>query len=1278
MRISLPIYRILRSFVVPLCALLLASASVYSAPYTWRPVKMGGGGAVPGIVHHPKVRDLVYIRTDVGDLYRWNAGTSRWESTLGTFPFDDANLEPRYGVESFAINPTDTSGNFICAVIGKDAWNSYVDGQYIPRRGYFIRSNDRGRSWTVCRQFTPPTAANWTQPYGERLAVDPNNPSVIYWGTRDGLYRSFDSGDNWGYISGTPKGTVQPYVQDMSSICWVVIDPSKGTVNGRSKRVYMGVLDAGIYMSDNGGDSFTQLRTEHSFRAEVAGNGELWVGAAGAVLRMANDGTWTSFTPAGNGANYVGIGLDPNNPSHIIVSGHFYGFYNSLYRTTTGGSGWTRIGEEHMNITKPSWWPAGFTSASIFEVSVDPFNSKAVWYVNWYGTLVASDIDTQTNGKYNFTAYLDGHEETVSTGTVVSPPSGDIQLYTGMADVGGAFQIVNPEQLPINPRDRGMDANFDGTDAAYMKDNPQFAVLVGRQGWFGRGIGAYSENGGGNWTEFSSYPASDGGGGVVAIRSSLYNGNPLIVWLAAGKYPHYSTNRGVSWTPVSGLDSVSYLDSGSIFETLARPLTATDAGGFYLYSKDQRRLYRSSDGITWVKTAYTGLPGYSGGDLNIVNPNVRVHSPAGRSTHVWINFNDGGLWYSQDSGDTFTRLSNVSQCYTFGFGATKPGASYPTLYIVGRASVSGNTSATNRFYRSIDAGATWEDISDPNQLLGNLNSIGGDGRKWDRVWVGTDGVGYWYGDGDGSSTNPPPPSGGNLLTNPGFENGTTGWSGSNSGTDTAYARSGSAAGVAWWTGSLAQTVTGLQSGTTYRLTGYARVYESGVTGSVTVSGHGGAQGTATVTSQSFGQFTIDFTTGASSTSATVTLVAPSNGMIIGDDFDLRAVGSSGGTSITIPNAGFESGTTNWSGWNNGTDGGFARSGAAGGVTWWGGVLEQTVSGLQPNTDYTLTAWARVAESGVTGSLVAASFGGTDKSVSTSNQSWEQLTVTFRTGASNTSVLIRIVAPSNGMVAMDDLTLTSASGSGSLSAPQITSVEQNSPVTVRWTDVSGETGYRIERKTASGSWTQVGTTAANVVSFQDSGASVTGEVYQYRIFATNGSTSSAASQAAWSVKAAGVGSVAQATWTGLSGTLVSAINRANVPSYGRSLTSLETAQNQGDNFGTLIRGYLKPTVTGTYRFWIAGDDNSEFWLSTDANPANKVRRAYVEGWTNYREWNKYTTQKSVTVSLSAGTRYYFEVLHKEGAGGDSVSVGWVRSSTATTPSEVVPTGVLLPY
>ncbi|WP_205513602.1 T9SS type A sorting domain-containing protein [Longitalea arenae] len=140
-----------------------------------------------------------------------------------------------------------------------------------------------------------------------------------------------------------------------------------------------------------------------------------------------------------------------------------------------------------------------------------------------------------------------------------------------------------------------------------------------------------------------------------------------------------------------------------------------------------------------------------------------------------------------------------------------------------------------------------------------------------------------------------------------------------------------------------------------------------------------------------------------------------------------------------------------------------------------------------------------------------------------------------------------------------------------------------------------------------------------------------------------------------------GSILRQYWTGISGTAISNLtsntNYPNNPSGTQQLTSLECPTNWADNYGTRVRGYIHPTASGSYTFWLAGDDNTELYLSTSDNPAGAARIAYVNGWTNSREWTKYSTQQSAAINLVAGQKYYIEVLHKEGSGGDNVAVAW---------------------
>lgn len=61
----------------------------------------------------------------------------------------------------------------------------------------------------------------------------------------------------------------------------------------------------------------------------------------------------------------------------------------------------------------------------------------------------------------------------------------------------------------------------------------------------------------------------------------------------------------------------------------------------------------------------------------------------------------------------------------------------------------------------------------------------------------------------------------------------------------------------------------------------------------------------------------------------------------------------------------------------------------------------------------------------------------------------------------------------------------------------------SQINLSWTDVAGESGYKIERKKGlGGTYAQVGTTNANVTSFTDSGPLAAGTQYYYRVRAHN--------------------------------------------------------------------------------------------------------------------------------------------------------------------------------
>jgi autotransporter-associated beta strand protein len=164
-----------------------------------------------------------------------------------------------------------------------------------------------------------------------------------------------------------------------------------------------------------------------------------------------------------------------------------------------------------------------------------------------------------------------------------------------------------------------------------------------------------------------------------------------------------------------------------------------------------------------------------------------------------------------------------------------------------------------------------------------------------------------------------------------------------------------------------------------------------------------------------------------------------------------------------------------------------------------------------------------------------------------------------------------------------------------------------------------------------------------------------------------------------------GTISYAIYDGIgSGVLVSNLT-SNArfpadPTSERQITSAEGDPNRADSYGSVLRGFVIPPVSGSYNFYIATDDNGELWMSTTTNPASMTLIANLTGSGNAaasEQWNKYASQKSAARTLVAGQAYYLEARQKEGTGNDYLAVGWSGPATGNQ-TNVISGLYLAPY
>ncbi|KAH9486753.1 Xyloglucanase [Psilocybe cubensis] len=725
--------------------------------YSWKNVKIGGGGGfVPGIIFNPSQKGLAFARTDIGGAYKLNADDS-WSPLLD---FADNARWNYWGIDALATDPVEPNRLYLATGMYTNSWD--------PNNGQILISTDTGTT------FTPsplPFKVGGNMPgrgMGERLAIDPNKNSILFFGARsgNGLWKSTNFGSTWTKVSTfTSTGTYIPdptdtsgYNSDKIGISWVTFDKTSGTSGSATPRIFVGVASKGsnnVFVTNDGGNTWSAVAGQNTTYLPHKGvlspaEKVLYVsysdgagpydGTLGAISKYdIASGIWTDITPVSGSDLYFGFGgvaVDLQKPGTIMVAAlNSWWPDGQIFRSTDSGATWSPLWAwaSYPDLNKyygysdtlASWLGPNYqvTTLGTLQIGwmmeslvIDPFDSNH-WLYGTGATIQGGHDLLKWDTTHNVTiqSLADGIEETSVQG-LISPPTGP-SLLSAVGDIGGFAHV----SLTSPPTTGFINPTWSTTaDLDFAGNKPTTIVRIGTgDSTSGKQV-ALSTDSGATWSQ--DYGAADNvSGGKVALSAD----GDTVLWRTSsnGVMVSQYTNP---FTAVPSLPSDAMIASDKKNNSI-------------FYGASKASFYLSTDGGKTF-TAKGSLGSSTAPAKVVVNPGV--------TGDVWIS-TDKGLFHSTDSGATFSAVPGVSQAWAIALGAPAKTGGYPSIFAA--ADIGGVG-----YFRSDDQGANWVQINDASHGFGSASSncLTADPRIYGRVYIGTNGRGIFYGDAAGASPAP--------------------------------------------------------------------------------------------------------------------------------------------------------------------------------------------------------------------------------------------------------------------------------------------------------------------------------------------------------------------------------------------------------------------------------------------------------------------------------------------------------------------------------------------
>ena len=314
----------------------IASPSVVTES-TWTPIgpqPVGDGsfgwseGVAPnsGRVTALAVKDpnTVYLGAAGGGVWKTTNGGTTWSPVT-----DNASGLANLAIGAITLDPTNPDMVYAGA-------KGYGPGNYFGLG--ILKSVDAGNSWSLIE---PPQFQNQST---ERIAVDPNNPNIVYAATSTGIAKSANAGQTWTFAC-------------LGVFCWaseVVIDPTTNpstvyTVHGgwnpspddaifKSTTAQANMQANWTKLPGTGANTFPSNVGYIRMAITRTTPPTLYASGNSRIYRTTDGGTnWIPVTTPASGDGITELAVYPTDPNLV------YSLSTEMYRSRDGGTSWTLV-----------------------------------------------------------------------------------------------------------------------------------------------------------------------------------------------------------------------------------------------------------------------------------------------------------------------------------------------------------------------------------------------------------------------------------------------------------------------------------------------------------------------------------------------------------------------------------------------------------------------------------------------------------------------------------------------------------------------------------------------------------------------------------------------------------------------------------------------------------------------------------------------------------------------------------------------------------------------